>query len=251
MTHLQPSERFGNGAVQGNVKLLQLIATLMSSASRHICRHLVRTIARPISQQTSRTRIRQPIQSQNVRQLSSTRFLRADPDLQPSRTLNEDVDPFDGDEPLVPSIPMSKEDLDPEERTYYDTLAPKQQAQYMVIQNHFKATAEDDLDDQPGLEDDEMRSINFEALRGQTAEVVRLDEMKDALAISQGFWQDEEDEMTQVEDGDNEITDDMITSVAESELEVHREVREYTRIAAWDLPLLLGRSLHMPPIKLN
>jgi small subunit ribosomal protein S35 len=53
-----------------------------------------------------------------------------------------------------------------------------------------------------------------------------------------GFWgEDEEDEFAMVEDG-NESSDDVITSMAEAELELHREMRHYARIAAWDMPLL-------------
>jgi small subunit ribosomal protein S35 len=53
-----------------------------------------------------------------------------------------------------------------------------------------------------------------------------------------GFWgEDEEDEFAIVEDG-NESSDDVITSMAEAELELHREMRHYARIAAWDMPLL-------------
>lgn len=55
-----------------------------------------------------------------------------------------------------------------------------------------------------------------------------------------GFWaDDEEDEFAaQVEDADDDWQPEHITSVAESELEVHREIREYYRVIAWDMPLL-------------
>jgi small subunit ribosomal protein S35 len=54
-----------------------------------------------------------------------------------------------------------------------------------------------------------------------------------------GFWAEEEDdEFGIVEDQDDEFHDDDLTSMAHAELELHREVREYARIAAWDMPLL-------------
>lgn len=54
-----------------------------------------------------------------------------------------------------------------------------------------------------------------------------------------GFWASgEEDEFAEVEDADDSPENDEITSMGHAELEVHREVREYTRIAAWDMPLL-------------
>jgi small subunit ribosomal protein S35 len=60
-----------------------------------------------------------------------------------------------------------------------------------------------------------------------------------------GFWgEDEEDEFAAVEDG-NEGSDDVITSMAEAELELHREMRHYARIAAWDMPLLASMHLRI------
>lgn len=46
--------------------------------------------------------------------------------------------------------------------------------------------------------------------------------------------------MTQVEDGDDVFGEDDMTSMAHTELEEHRELREYARIAAWDMPSLSG-----------
>jgi len=39
---------------------------------------------------------------------------------------------------------------------------------------------------------------------------------------------------------DEEFQDDDITSDAHRELEQHREIREYARLAAWEMPLLAG-----------
>lgn len=51
--------------------------------------------------------------------------------------------------------------------------------------------------------------------------------------------------MTQVEDGDDVFGEDDMTSMAHAELEEHRELREYARIAAWDMPSLSG-MLYLP-----
>lgn len=59
---------------------------------------------------------------------------------------------------------------------------------------------------------------------------------------SLGFWgEDEEDEFALVEDDDDEFKNDDISSIAHAELEQHREIREYARIAAWDMPLLSSK----------
>lgn len=40
---------------------------------------------------------------------------------------------------------------------------------------------------------------------------------------------------------DDEFQDDDITSDAHRELEQHREIREYARLAAWEMPLLASK----------
>jgi small subunit ribosomal protein S35 len=47
-----------------------------------------------------------------------------------------------------------------------------------------------------------------------------------------------------VEDADDDFHDDEITSMAHAEVELHREIREYARIAAWDMPLLTSKFQH-------
>lgn len=62
----------------------------------------------------------------------------------------------------------------------------------------------------------------------------------DAKGIRNGYWADEEpDDTFALPDDDDTWHEEDITTPAEAELEVHREVRDYTRKAAWDLPLLL------------
>jgi small subunit ribosomal protein S35 len=61
----------------------------------------------------------------------------------------------------------------------------------------------------------------------------------DVIPKNLGYWgEDEEDEIAQVEDDDDQFRNDAITSMAHAELEEHREMREYARIMAWDMPLL-------------
>lgn len=62
---------------------------------------------------------------------------------------------------------------------------------------------------------------------------------EDIRERNRGFWaEEEEDEFANAEDGDDTYNDDEITSMAHAELDMHREIREYARIATWDMPLL-------------
>lgn len=138
-----------------------------------------------------------------------------------------------------PEKPYTAADLDPEERAAYETMSKQEQAEYLAIQNHVKAV----------MESDEMTEASEEQAHIMARQVDRetvapdLVEQRNLLALKDGYWQeDEDDEFGQVPDDDDDFSDDHITSVAESELEVHREIREYTRIAAWDLPMLLRES---------
>lgn len=93
--------------------------------------------------------------------------------------------------------------------------------------------------------DPEKRKKIFADLDKQAADIerqtpMRFEEPKRLRAND--FWADaEEDEFADVEDADDSFGDDDITSMAHAELEVHREVREYARIAAWDMPLLSSK----------
>lgn len=57
-----------------------------------------------------------------------------------------------------------------------------------------------------------------------------------------GFWAEGEPSMGKDED----YYGDDLTSLGHGELEQHRELREYARLIAWELPLLNGMSLSSP-----
>jgi hypothetical protein len=54
-----------------------------------------------------------------------------------------------------------------------------------------------------------------------------------------GFWAEGEEEMGP----DEEFYGDDISSIGHGHLEMHRERREYARLAAWELPLLSSKFL--------
>lgn len=113
--------------------------------------------------------------------------------------------------------------MSPEERAAFDAENRRAVAEFNDVGKRAAAFAE--------LE----KSVN------QIDKEVNL-RFEDIRVKARGFWADDEsDELAQVEDGDEEINDDEITSMAHAEMEVHREMREYARIAAWDMPMLSSK----------
>ena len=102
--------------------------------------------------------------------------------------------------------------------------------------------------------DPEKRKKAFADLDRAVADIeretpVRFEEPR--IRKGSGFWSEgEEDEFAEVEDADDMPEDDEITSMAYAELEVHREVREYARITAWDMPLL-SSTIPLPRLGRN
>lgn len=94
--------------------------------------------------------------------------------------------------------------------------------------------------------DPAKRSKIFADLDRAAADIERQTPMRFEDVKRKGgsrFWAEaEDDEFADVEDGDDSPEDDDITSMAHAELEVHREMREYARITAWDMPLLSSKN---------
>ena len=125
-------------------------------------------------------------------------------------------------------------------------LSPKDQEAYLQLQNHYAAEFEAagidvNADPEGELPDPIMDPLVDTLERQLDREIEPIDFPDVPLPKKEvGFWasDEEEDEFTQVEDGEEEWDDNAITSVAQSELDLHREIREYTRVIAWDMPLL-------------
>lgn len=207
----------------------------MATASRYLYRSLLRTLNQPTAKRRCQSIPRQRLQPAPFRQISSTPFRFANPE-------TEDVDAgpeFDDRELQTPAQPYTVADLDPSERAHYEALSKQDQSQYLAVQNHVKAV----------MESEEMTMMTEDQARAAAREIDRSGinpnflEERNLQALKDGYWQeDEDDEFGIVPDDDDDFSEDLITSVAESELEVHREIREYTRIAAWELPGLLRTS---------
>jgi small subunit ribosomal protein S35 len=135
------------------------------------------------------------------------------------------------------SKPFTPADFTPQERADFEQLSKEEQAAELTRIN----AIQDALDS--GELDGEIDADIAEMAREIDREVEPMRYL-DYRAKGQevGFWaDDEDDEFGQVEDDDDDFSEEDITSVAHSELEVHREMREYARIVAWDMPLLKSR----------
>ncbi|KAL8780421.1 MAG: hypothetical protein Q9194_000920 [Teloschistes cf. exilis] len=119
--------------------------------------------------------------------------------------------------------------LSDEERKHYDLLSPEEKTQYQDAEK----TIFDHMNS-PAVESKLQSEI------GQAVHEVNLETPRDPAIpekIKEGlFAMGETDPQDTGEDGDFEGND--ITSTAHGELEQHREMREYARIAAWEMPML-------------
>lgn len=143
----------------------------------------------------------------------------------------------------TPAIPASAEDLTEDEMALMTELvkdAPESfRGDPVGLYNHLLAEAES-MEKEDGMDKSVLDEFERDfSLGGDDLDVgvERLDRRKIGWHA-----RDEEDEFALTEDADDEHDDSDITSVAHSELDVHREIREYTRVVAWDMPLLQSKS---------
>ncbi|KAL1989808.1 hypothetical protein VTN49DRAFT_7005 [Thermomyces lanuginosus] len=165
---------------------------------------------------------------------SSINRLPEDPPVPPEP---KDLTPEDIEE--LPEY--SPENFTPEEKRMYEMMSPEERALFDEENRRFVAM----------FNDPKERASDFQEIEQSAAIIEREEPMRfeDIKEKNLGFWaEDEPDELGIVEDGDEEFNDDEITSMAHAELELHREIREYMRIAAWDMPLLskLAKPFSLP-----
>jgi len=157
-----------------------------------------------------------------------------------ARRNKDDDDDYDDDEDdgLFPSqrTPVSFIDsLDPRARAHYEALSPKEREAFEA-----EARKMDEYMTSPGVES-ELSAAVSQAVHQVSLESPQVD--MPPSKIRPGFMaMGEEDEQGTGED--DEFEDDDITSLGHGELEQHREMREYARIAAWEMPLLSSMSTH-------
>lgn len=131
----------------------------------------------------------------------------------------------------MPDMPEYSPDLlSQEERSMYDMLSPEERVLFDTENQRIVAEFNDPV----------KRATALAELNKDVAEVerggLRFEDIRDKRP---GFWAEEEDdEFGLVEDADDEFREDEMTSMAHAEVELHRDIREWTRIAAWDMPFL-------------
>ncbi|KAJ5190450.1 uncharacterized protein N7498_009435 [Penicillium cinerascens] len=180
---------------------------------------------------------------------------RRGPGFLPTRSFSVSPFRFVSEDPVIPPPPkdLKAEDFPPapeyspdllnkEERSMYDMMAPDQRAEFDAENRRMVAE----------FNDVGKRAAMFAELDKKVNQIDKEEDLRfeDIRTKQRGFWaEDDPDELAQVEDGDEEINDDEITAMAHSEMELHREVREYARIAAWDMPMLskLAKPFTLPP----
>ncbi|KAJ6014533.1 hypothetical protein N7540_009124 [Penicillium herquei] len=167
--------------------------------------------------------------------VSPYRFVSEDPVVPPPP---KEMKPED----FPPMPEYSPEQLNPEQRSMYDMLSPAERAAFDAENKRLVAD----------YNDISKRTAAFAELEKKVNQIDKAEDIRfeDVRNTSRGFWaEDEDDEFAMVEDGDEEVNDDEITSMAHAEMEFHREMREYARIAAWDMPMLskLAQPFTLPP----
>ncbi|KAL8820467.1 MAG: hypothetical protein Q9223_001328 [Gallowayella weberi] len=136
---------------------------------------------------------------------------------------------------------FNPDQLDPEERHHYDLLSPEEKK---TFQDEEKAAYEHLTS--PAMESELQGMVN-QAVYDISQETPR--ERYIPPRIKPGLMaMGEIDEQDSGEDED--FDGDDITSTAHGELEQHREIREYARIAAWEMPMLskLAKPFVPPPL---
>lgn len=132
--------------------------------------------------------------------------------------------------PSRPSPPVTfAASLHPDDRIFYDSLSPSDRQEFernaRQLEEHMTS---------PGVESD--LSAEVSSAIQTAAEELYEPEYQEAKPKPGLLAMGDVDELDQAED-DVWANDDM-TSLAHGELEQHRELRDYARIAAWEMPLL-------------
>lgn len=144
------------------------------------------------------------------------------------KTNDHDDDP-EPSKPYVFDVPS----LSPQARDHYNTLSSEQKAEYEEASNnvHGHMTS-------PEVESQLQENVS-QALQELGREEPRVDFRFDK--IKPGFFASGEDDPQDIGE-DEEFEGDDMTSIGHAQLEQHREIREYMRIAAWEMPMLSSPS---------
>ncbi|PGH20762.1 hypothetical protein AJ80_03523 [Polytolypa hystricis UAMH7299] len=148
----------------------------------------------------------------------------------------------DTDRPNVFEVPSYSIDLlDKHERASYDAMS---EAERQEFDEAWRSAAEEL--GQPDTMNQILTQMDKDVKQINETHYIPLSE---PAPRSPSVWaEDEVLEEALVEDIDANFKNDAITSMAHAELEEHRELRQYARIAAWEMPLLssLAKPFELP-----
>ena len=138
--------------------------------------------------------------------------------------------------PTQVSYEFSLDDLEPEERTEYLRKTSEEQEKYRneVIEafNDLDSSMNDEFGKLSTETSKDMPYVSFEQKR-----------------VKSGFFNDSEEE-PELTGEDEEFEGDDLNELGHAELDRHREMRHYARLAAWEMPLL-SSELSLCPLKAN
>lgn len=132
--------------------------------------------------------------------------------------------------------------LTPQARDHYNSLSPEERLEYEEA-----STKLDEYMTSPEVESKLHQSVS-QAVDELEREEPQLPPVENNFQFKSGFFAMGEDEPQDVGE-DEKFEGDDITSTAHAQLEQHREIREYMRIAAWEMPMLSSPS--SIPVLLN
>lgn len=137
---------------------------------------------------------------------------------------------------------FSPKDLPPDELSRYTSLSPsdRQQWQREAHQLHDFMTSPEVESELQGA----ISQIAYETSEEMPHSEINLPRIKPGLMAMGEVEEQESGE-------DEEFEGDDITSLGHGELEQHREMREYARIAAWEMPLLSKLAKPFTPPELD
>ncbi len=155
----------------------------------------------------------------------------------PYRRREDSEDSSSSQKPQRQPFKFSLSDLDPDERSAYNSLSPEERQQWReeAQQMHDHMT-------KPEVES-ELQGEVSQAVYETSEEVPQKETTMPR--IKPGFFaMGELEEQDSGEDPEYESDD--LTSLGHGELEQHREMRHYARIAAWEMPLLSSALYPFP-----
>ncbi|KAI9805642.1 MAG: 37S ribosomal protein S24, mitochondrial [Piccolia ochrophora] len=140
--------------------------------------------------------------------------------------------PSDTRETRVSSVHFAKQ-LRGADRDQFDNLSPEERREYQLEHEEF----EDAVNSRMG--EAELTAEINRAARESAALTAQQPERDTEKSLPGFMAMGEEGEFTEREIGpDDDFMGDDMTSTGHAELEQHRELREYARITAWEMPLL-------------